>query len=447
MMRSRRRQAAALILVLWGITVLAMLAAGLTFSVRQEVAVSGLHHSRIAAHALARAGVERTIAALMDDLTGTDSMDDAWWDDASLLKGIPLSGGTFDVIHGSHDSAPIPLYGAEDESGKLNVNTATREQLMRLPDMTETIAGAIIDWRDGNQEPESDGIEGSYYEGLSHPYRIRDGMMRTMRELLLVRDVSPELFLREDTNGNGLLDTNEDDGRASPPMDNADGRLDRGWLAWITIYSYESNTNSMGAKRLNIKTADANALSQTLGLESWAANSIVKARQNKEFTKLVDLLDVQRDTSTPTEGSQEEDMNSRGEGEKSQPVTEAIFKRIVDDITLSDETTLAGRININTAAPEVLRTLPDVDEAVSDAIVRMRGSAGGFSSIGELFDIQGMTKEKFGRIESLVTVRSTVFRIISRGQSASGLAQSTIECVVDRGGEVPKVLYWLESTP
>ena len=127
-------------------------------------------------------------------------MDEAWWDDASLLKGIPLSGGTFDVIHGSHDSAPLALYGAEDESGKLNVNTATREQLMRLPDMTDTIAGAIIDWRDGNHEPEADGIEGSYYEGLSHPYRIRDGVMRTVRKLLLVRDVSPELFFREDTN-------------------------------------------------------------------------------------------------------------------------------------------------------------------------------------------------------------------------------------------------------
>jgi len=90
-------------------------------------------------------------------------------------------------------------------------------------------------------------------------------MMRTVRELLLVRDVSKELFFHEDTNGNGLLDPNEDDGNASPPMDNADGRLDRGWLAWITIYSYESNTNSLGSKRLNIKTADAAALSQTLG--------------------------------------------------------------------------------------------------------------------------------------------------------------------------------------
>jgi len=111
----------------------------------------------------------------MDDSNGTDSMDDAWWDDASLLMGIPLSGGTFDVIHGSHDSAPAALYGAEDESGKLNVNTATREQLMRLPDMTATIAGAIIDWRDGNQEPEPDGIEGSYYEACRTRTRSATG--------------------------------------------------------------------------------------------------------------------------------------------------------------------------------------------------------------------------------------------------------------------------------
>ena len=37
--------------------------------------------------------------------------------------------------------------------------------------------------------------------------------------------------------------------------DNADGRLDRGWQAYVTVYSYESNVNSGGQRRLNLAAA------------------------------------------------------------------------------------------------------------------------------------------------------------------------------------------------
>jgi len=70
-----------------------------------------------------------------------------------------------------------------------------------------------------------------------------------------------------------------------------------------------------------------------------------------------------------------------------------------------------------------------------------------FASIGELLDVPGLSKEKFAKLESSVAVRSNVFRIFSGGQSASGLAEATIECVMDRGTQSPRVLYWLESSP
>ena len=89
----------------------------------------------------------------------------------------------------------------------------------------------------------------------------------------------------------------------SEPADNADGRLDRGWFAYLTAYSYEKNTNASGQKRLNISTADAGTMSQRLSLPMWAAESIVKAREKKKFEHLVDLLDVQRDTSVSVDSS------------------------------------------------------------------------------------------------------------------------------------------------
>ena len=326
-----RRRGAALILVLWAIVMLSLLAGGLTFVIRQDLAIASLQQARLVAHCLARAGVERAMATLTDDLTSTDTVDEYWYDDPANFQEISLEGGTFSVIHGSDDLVPVVKYGASDESGKLNLNVATREQLLALPDMTEPIADAV-----------------------------------TMTTRLM--------------------------------------------------------------------------------LEPWAAQSIVKARQNKQFENLVDLLDVERDTETPR-GDEESDINARDDDEQDKPVTLGIFKRIVGDITLSNEDILAGRINVNTAPREVLMTLSGVDGELADAILEARDKRGGLTSIGDLLDVGGLTKEKFAKMEKQVTVRSQVFRIVSYGEAASGLARATIECVVSRGSNGARAVYWLESTP
>jgi len=82
-------------------------------------------------------------------------------------------------------------------------------------------------------------------------------------------------------------------------------------------------------------------------------------------------------------------------------------------------------------------------------IIRNReGAVGGYDSIGKLLGIGDMTKKKFAEIEQHITVRSMVFRIHSHGHADSGLASVSIECIVDRGDiDVPRILYWLESSP
>ena len=49
-----------------------------------------------------------------------------------------------------------------------------------------------------------------------------------------------------------LLDAGEDDAELSPPLDNADGALDRGWSAYLTVYSRESNRRRDGSKRIHL---------------------------------------------------------------------------------------------------------------------------------------------------------------------------------------------------
>ncbi|HEX6985708.1 MAG TPA: hypothetical protein VF170_10035, partial [Planctomycetaceae bacterium] len=152
-------------------------------------------------------------------------------------------------------------FGLQDESGKLNLNAIPAMELeeidehyllMSLPGMTDDIADAILDYIDEDDEVRPLGAESEYYEGLTPPYFAKNGPLESVEELLLVRGVTPQLLYGEDANRNGLLDPSEDDGPASPPLDDADGVLLPGWHAFLTIHSRESNLRPDGSKKIHI---------------------------------------------------------------------------------------------------------------------------------------------------------------------------------------------------
>jgi type II secretory pathway component PulK len=136
-------------------------------------------------------------------------------------------------------------FGLIDECARLNVNVLAafedgelaREMLMALPEMTEDVADAILDWIDEDDSRRPYGAEAMDYSFASP----RNGPLDSIEELLLVAGVTPELLYGEDANRNGLLDPNEDDGDLSPPTDNSDGILDLGWAEYLTVHSRESN--------------------------------------------------------------------------------------------------------------------------------------------------------------------------------------------------------------
>jgi DNA uptake protein ComE-like DNA-binding protein len=126
---------------------------------------------------------------------------------------------------------------------------------MTLPNMTPDIANSILDWIDPDDEPRTNGAESDYYESLSPPYQAKNGPLDSLEELLLVKGVTPQLLLGNDRNRNGVLEPDEDDGT---------GTLDRGWLAYLTVYSREQNVDSQGNPRINVNDPDLNTLYQNL---------------------------------------------------------------------------------------------------------------------------------------------------------------------------------------
>ena len=87
---------------------------------------------------------------------------------------------------------------------------------------------------------------------------------------------------------------------------------------------------------------------------------------------------------------------------------------IADDVTTADAgQDLAGMIDINTAALDVLACLPGVDRQLAQAIISYRQSSGFFANTAELLKVNGMTTDIFKQVAPLVSARSETFRFES----------------------------------
>lgn len=182
-------------------------------------------------------------------------------------------------------------YGLVDESAKLNLNLLlnmklTDDQihtmLLNIPGMTIETADAILDWIDTDDTKRPYGAESEIYEGMNPPYRAKNGPLESLDELLMVQGVTPALLYGEDANRNGMLDPNEDDGDASPPVDNRNGVLDLGWTTYLTAYGRESNLRAEGREKIHLNNGLLTDLYDAIEDEfgEAAAQFVIAARMN-----------------------------------------------------------------------------------------------------------------------------------------------------------------------
>ena len=403
-----------LVTVLWVIVVLMVIVSVLGRQSRLDTKVCRSRLEGVRCKWASRAGIEKAIGVLNEDTRESDCLTDLWSDNEEDFNDIYLRNCWFTVR-------------VVDEASKLNINTATKGQLLALPEMLEEIADAIIDWRDENDTPSEGGVEGGYYENLPFGYMARNGPFRTIRELLLVKDVSEQLFFGEDTNLNGQLDYNEQDGEESLPYDDGDSELDKGWIAYLTCYSYDNNKDAEGNSKTNINQGNASQLSSSLGISNEQAERIVNGRSYQSIGDLIgtgsnSILDVQT------------------------------FSSIADKITVVDSEKITGKVNINTASEIVLTALMGGgDSAVQTAqnIIAYRETLlYGMESIGELLNVPSMSIDTFKKIADLITTRSDVYSIrcvATADRNGPNGAKLETEAVVDRVSSPCKILYWYQG--
>ncbi|MFZ7111144.1 MAG: general secretion pathway protein GspK [Desulfatiglandales bacterium] len=188
----------ALVLVLWILALLSVLVGEFTRTMRTEIHITGNLKEETQGYYFARAGVELAVQGLLhkDPVFPLRLEKDALlseeekyaWHIGSEIPPIGFKGGRIDIK-------------IENESGKININTAGQSllQLMLNPfdlgdEEKNIIVDSIQDWRDADDLHRLYGAENDYYQSLPVPYSAKNGDFDSVEELLRVRGVTPEIF-------------------------------------------------------------------------------------------------------------------------------------------------------------------------------------------------------------------------------------------------------------
>ncbi len=177
----------ALIIVLWAGVLLSVIAASFAFSMRVETRLAGNLVERAQAEAIADAGVRRGILALLGG-----PRDPHWVADGRLYE-LPLNDGRM-LIRLRSENGKIDLNGAPEGLIRGLMQALAANGALSDPSRAESIAAAILDWRDPDNRVRRGGAEDRNYKGSGLPFGARDGAFLSVAELNLVLGVDADAY-------------------------------------------------------------------------------------------------------------------------------------------------------------------------------------------------------------------------------------------------------------
>lgn len=160
------RKASVLMITLWILAILAILAIGLGNRASFTLRLSRYQMEKLQAHCLAKAGIQKAIAELLNDQNGYDSFNETWSTgrdstDRMIFENVEInerSGDTFNVKY-LYDKEKNKYLCMLDEERRINLNTAPKELLKTLlieAGLQEEYASQVSDyiriWR-GDNDP------------------------------------------------------------------------------------------------------------------------------------------------------------------------------------------------------------------------------------------------------------------------------------------------------
>ncbi|HLZ34920.1 MAG TPA: type II secretion system minor pseudopilin GspK [Nitrospira sp.] len=253
-MRRRDERGVALLLALLVLALLVALILEFDADARREYRDAAAFRDNFKATVLTRAAVQAARAVLQQDLL-RDKQTGQFYDALTDLWAFPIQ--KYEIGDG------LLTAQIDDERGKLNLNDLAAsgdvnarkvkilrvKRLFELLQMNPDLVDAIVDWVDADDVPEAAGAETLYYQSLRPPYRAANAPLQTVRELRLVKGMTPDILEK--------------------------------LLHYVTVYPQQ------GESKININTADAlviQALDPSI-TQSMAAEII----QGRPFKNVIDL--------------------------------------------------------------------------------------------------------------------------------------------------------------
>ena len=432
-----RQRGMVLLAVLVIAAVAGMVAVTVMFRLRAEAAAGGGDVRATQARLAALSGINQAVA----QLATTPYQPDRWQDNPTVFENqLVVDNGSnkwyFTVYAPNPSNSQQPRFGVIDEGGKIDLNTADASTLQALPGMTQTLAANLLAWR-GSKAQNADAGE-DYYQALPQPYAMRDGTLATVDEMLLVKGFNGPILFGEDANLNGILDPNEDDGSDSFPPDNADGVLNPGLKADLTVWSKVPNVDAQGKPRVKLNGAVR------------AINQLPLSAKTIKFIKT-----YLGDGNTFTDPSQLLKMTYQPRPSKSDKHPAALKSgvgadelAVVMDRLTTAPSTLVGRVNVNTAPADVLAALPGMGSDTAKAIVSARANlaASDRQTIAWLYTQNVLTADQFKNLAPLLSARSGMVRVRCVGFGVPCGQFCTLEAVIDLTQTPPAIVYLRDLT-
>ena len=522
MIQKRTRPGYVLIAVLLVVVVLSLASYRYLDAMTAEYIRAYKHTEQVQVRSYAVSGVHFAAGALADPAYLTTTLGNNYSDNAAFQNQLagsgngPRGGGRFSLPNVANKGGQFSTtYGASDESGKINVNALIlsdptgqilHNALMLLPNMTEEIADAIVDWVDADDTPRAAGAESGEYTS----YRPKNGPINTLDELLLVRGMTVALLYGSDRNRNGIADASEAGG----------GDFSRGWSEYLTCYGREPNIDSTGTKRIDLTGATLSDIYEQLlpAVPQELADYILAYRMFTATAAGAGSTGTTTTTATvvaTSGGGSTVTVRSTAGGGTTTPQTltatpeqvtgavqlalttglgtskrkpKTVFDFVNTQITLPktpgqpanaptfvypsplnnpeklkqylplllDKTTttvgteLVPRININTAPREVLMAIPGMTDEMADNIVAGRTGldpADPATTTGAwLVTTLNMPTTTFNAMSKYVTGRTQMYRVQSLGYSANGGPTARVEAVFDTNQGKPRIVYFRDLT-
>ncbi len=511
---NRDRRGSALVLTLIVVAMLTLGAAAFFERMFAEHQAERAHGQQLQAENFAESGVEYAKAVLMQDYD-TIQQSGGLFANPGLFQGILVKDDPLAAFRGRFTILSPDLttdgyfggtrYGLENESARLNLNTILladqsgdnggHKLLMTLPGMTESIADAILDWIDPDEDAREQGAERDYYAALPHPYAPRNGPFGSLDELLLVRGLTPALLYGADLNRNNAIDGNEENLTAIDNTDNSNGDLNRGWAAYLTLDSAEANVRADGTQKIDVNMDNLEDLQKQLsdvfsedetkfiiayrqggpytGRDASKSISSVtvdpKQRGNVRLNTVLDLIGVKTRIAQTAQGNSEASpqggvsgaVKSGGRGasgdnnSNSRVVIDPAFPddatsmqnylpKLMENLAVNAAPSIPGRLNVNQAPRALLLGIPNLTPTQVDQIIATRDV-----SISEqhpeqkyetwLLQDEVVDLETMKKLMPLVTSGGSVYRAQVVGFFDKDGPADRIEVVIDATQSPPVV--------